>query len=172
MILTRLNRCGAREVSRPLRSSPVGHIKIELLNHRQSPHPQSQNPDVWHLANITQDPLDWEQNECRERGSSFSKSTTGNKPIKKQETQHKPDLRGCLSLALCPILSEPQHTRIPTLLACFPSQSQAFCKIPLLFHAPSHLSESTSEGLLRAHGSGTVRHFHFIISLMPPFFPR
>lgn len=69
------------------------------------------NPDVWHLTNIIQDTLDWEQNECRERGSSFSESTTGNNPIKKQETQHKPDLRHCIFWALSLF---PQHTHTHT----------------------------------------------------------
>lgn len=118
MILTVLSSCVVREVIRPLRAQPIGHIKIELLNHGDSvlfhSLSQSQNPDVWHLANIVQDLLDWEQNECRERGSSFHESTTGNKPIKKQETQHKPDLCHCLSRALCLILPNPQPTHIPT----------------------------------------------------------
>lgn len=65
------------------------------------------NPDVWHLTNIIQGTLDWEQNECRERGSSFSESTTGNNPVKKQETQHKPDLCHCIFWALSLF---PQHT--------------------------------------------------------------
>lgn len=82
---------GKYTVIRPLRphdvEHPKGHVKIKLLNHRDSSLSLSftlfHNPDVWHLANIIQDLLDWEQNECRKRGSSFSESTTGNKPIKK-----------------------------------------------------------------------------------------
>ncbi|EAW86799.1 hCG2038646, partial [Homo sapiens] len=57
------------------------------------------------------DLLDWEQNERSERGSSFRESTTGNKPIKKQETQHKPDLCHCTSLLSAPFPQTPsKHT--------------------------------------------------------------
>ena len=96
------------------------------------------NPDVWHLTNIIQDTLDWEQNECRERGSSFSESTTGNNPIKKQETQHKPDLCHCIfwALSLFPqhththIQASPQWPSFPVL--ALPFLFKAFGKI--LFH--------------------------------------
>lgn len=109
---------GKWKAIRPLRSQhpehPVGHIKTKLLNCGDSSLflslLLSPNPDVWHLTNIVQDLLDWEQNKCRERGSSFSESTTGSKPIKKQETQHKPDLRRCISLALSLFLQTPTHT--------------------------------------------------------------
>lgn len=81
---------GKPRVIRPLRphdvEHPKRHVPMKLLNHKDSPLSVSlfQNPDVWHLANIIQDLLDWEQNECRKGGSSFSESTTGNKPIKKK----------------------------------------------------------------------------------------
>lgn len=41
------------------------------------------NPDVWHLTNIIQGTLDWEQNECRERGSSFNWKHHREQPSKK-----------------------------------------------------------------------------------------
>ena len=135
-----------------------------------------QNPDVWHFANIIQDLLDWDQNECRKRGNSFSESTAGNKPIKKPRKLSTSLIYVTAFSWLSASFSQPPntHTHTPiSVLSCFQLlfskssilQNPLFISLSFRFLFRREILNKH----LNAPGSGIVKLFYLIVSVVALF---